>query len=291
MNDSVSSNEKNDYIVDVITSIKYIESNLFEKELVSEISNSLYVSKFHFHRVFQLVTKHTLGQYIKKRRFTEITKLLVSTKNSLLEIAIEAGYSSHEAFTRAFKEYFGFTPSHFRKSPINSTFLMLEPFEEDDIEFSYFQINDPEIINRKAFDLYGIKGESTLDAASINHLWGQFRDKTKSLKKGPGYTVWFDSMMSASDLKDSMCYSCFVGVETLLPLATLSIPKGEYAKFTINRDFSKLNLIYAYIYFNWIKKSAYDFYGDLIIEYYDEDFDYHQNIGTMSIFIPVKRKQ
>lgn len=280
-----------DYINTVTLAIKHIENNLFEKELTSEVYKIVYVSKFHFHRMFQLVTKLTLGQYIKKRRFTEISKLLVTTNDTLLNIAINAGYNSHEAFTRAYKDYFGQTPSQFRKSPEALTFLMLEPYTYDAIEFSFSQIKEPEIVIKEAIKLYGIKGSSTLDAPSIDRLWNKFRKETKELKTGAGYSVWLDSKLTVKDLKDSIDYPCFVGVETERQLNIIVIPKGTYAKFTIVQDFTQVYLMYAYIYFEWMKKSSYEFSNDMILEYYDDAFDYHQQTGSMSIYVPIKKKQ
>jgi AraC family transcriptional regulator len=283
--------EMMDYQNVISAAINYIENNLFDKELAAEIYKAVHVSKFHFHRMFYLVTKLTVGQYIKRRRFTEISKLLIATDETLLNIAVDAGYNSHEAFTRAFKEYFGQTPSQFRKSPDKPTFLLVEPFTDEVIDFSFNQIKEPEIIIQDSITLYGVKGYSTLDASSIDRLWNQFRHETKQLKTGAGYAVWLDSELSVKDLKDFKDYSCFVGVESELPLDHMCIPKGTYAKFTVEQDFSKIYLIYAYIYFEWFKKVDYEFNNDMILEYYDEKFDYVKQTGTMSIFVPVQKKQ
>ncbi len=100
-----------DYIENIIKAINYIEDNLFNKHLANEVYKAVYSSKFHFHRTFLLVSKCTLGQYIKRRRFKEILKWIESSDQTILDIALASGYSSHEAFTRAFKAYFGKTPS------------------------------------------------------------------------------------------------------------------------------------------------------------------------------------
>jgi predicted transcriptional regulator YdeE len=49
--------------------------------------------------------------------------------------------------------------------------------------------------------------------------------------------------------------------------------------------------MYAYIYFEWIKKSSYEFSNDMIMELYDEEFNFHEEKGSMSILVPIRKKQ
>lgn|GEM_PF-480423 len=279
-----------DYLKIVTTSITYIEENLFEEDLVNTVYKVVHVSKFHFHRMFHLVTKHTLGQYIKKRRFTEIAKFLIHSEQSLIHLALHAGYNSHEAFTRAFKDYFGVTPSVYKKNPVRQTFLLLESYSKDVIEFSYTQIIEPEIIKQDEITLYGLSGQVMLEAISIDRLWSRFRQETSEARTGSGYTVWLDSSLTVQDLKQDRAYDCFVGVTLERNLEKLNIPSGLYAKFTIRGDFSKVRFVYSYIYFEWFKKSEYEFDNDMILEYYDAEFDYESQRGSLSILVPIKKK-
>lgn len=59
-----------------------------------------------------------MRDYLRQRRFTFALKEVRDSKKGLLEIALDYGFSSHEAFTRAFKETYGITPSEYRKKPI-----------------------------------------------------------------------------------------------------------------------------------------------------------------------------
>ena len=45
---------------------------------------------------------------------------MITTTAPLLDIAVEAGYGSHEAFTRAFTKAYGETPAAWRKKPVTS---------------------------------------------------------------------------------------------------------------------------------------------------------------------------
>ena len=64
---------------------------------------------------FQAVTGLTFGEYARRRRLDRARILLGDTTLSVLDVALDSGYRSHEAFTRAFAEEFGVTPADCRK--------------------------------------------------------------------------------------------------------------------------------------------------------------------------------
>jgi AraC-like DNA-binding protein len=64
---------------------------------------------------FQAVTGLTFGEYAKRRRLERARILLGDPNASVLDVALDSGYRSHEAFTRAFAEEFGVTPADYRK--------------------------------------------------------------------------------------------------------------------------------------------------------------------------------
>ena len=55
--------------------------------------------------------------YLRYRRLAFALKELRNTKNGILDIALKYGFSSQEAFTRAFKEAYAVTPSEYRQNP------------------------------------------------------------------------------------------------------------------------------------------------------------------------------
>lgn len=73
----------------------------------------------HFHRVFRAQTGETVMQHVRRLRLERAARTLRTTSapERLLEVALEAGYESHEAFTRAFQARFGVAPSTWRQTP------------------------------------------------------------------------------------------------------------------------------------------------------------------------------
>lgn len=102
----------------VIDAIEYIEGHLAEKLDLKIVSDALHYSKYHLHRMFSDMVGLTIHDYIKRRRLTEAAKLLVFSQKTVMETALQAGYASHEAFTKAFKTMYKLTPLQYRKNEL-----------------------------------------------------------------------------------------------------------------------------------------------------------------------------
>lgn len=96
--------------------VDHIEQHLSEKIDVVALANSHAVSPWHFQRLFKSHVGDTLGGYIRGRRLTRAAQLLLEHKFGIIDVAFEAGFQSHEAFTRSFKSYFHCTPQAFRET-------------------------------------------------------------------------------------------------------------------------------------------------------------------------------
>lgn len=95
--------------------IAFIGKHLDDKLTLTQLSNIACFSKYHFHRLFTAYTGLSLQQYIRWLRLKRAAhQLIVDKSKSIIDIAINAGFESHESFTRAFKQSCGFSPSEFR---------------------------------------------------------------------------------------------------------------------------------------------------------------------------------
>ncbi|KTD40728.1 AraC family transcriptional regulator [Legionella parisiensis] len=95
--------------------IEFIGKHLDENLDLTQLSNIACFSKYHFHRLFTAYTGLSLQQYIRWLRLKRAAhQLIVDKDKTIIEIAINAGFESHEAFTRVFKQACGMNPSEFR---------------------------------------------------------------------------------------------------------------------------------------------------------------------------------
>jgi AraC family transcriptional regulator len=88
----------------------YIESHLSSELSLDAVAEVARVSRFHLSRAFAASTGISLTGYMRARRLSEAAKALVKGAPDILSVALDAGYGSHEAFTRAFRQHFGVTP-------------------------------------------------------------------------------------------------------------------------------------------------------------------------------------
>ena len=119
----------------LISSLDYIESHLKDSIKTIDIANACYCSKSTLEKMFHYVYAISVHDYITRRRMMLAGRFLTEhPKASILSVAVEYGYNSHEAFARAFKEIWNCNPSEFRNKKYSEVFPRLRaPIKEGDL--------------------------------------------------------------------------------------------------------------------------------------------------------------
>lgn len=81
------------------------------------LAGSCGYSPYHFSRRFREITGMRFREYLRMRRLAFALKRVRDSRDSLLDIALDHGFSSHAAFSRAFRAAYGVTPSEYRRDP------------------------------------------------------------------------------------------------------------------------------------------------------------------------------
>ncbi len=102
----------------VIKAINFIEQHLTEKLDLDIVASAVHYSKYHLHRMFTNTVGLTIHDYVQRRQLTEAAKLLVFSEKSIMDIALEAGYESQQAFTDIFKAMYKQSPNQFRRKEV-----------------------------------------------------------------------------------------------------------------------------------------------------------------------------
>ena len=101
-----------------------------EEITLKKLSDSLGYSELYVSRRFKEISGMQFRDYLRYRRLAFALKDVRDTDKSLLDIALDYGFSSHEAFTRAFKEAYGITPSEYRQKPVPVVMrTIIKPFD------------------------------------------------------------------------------------------------------------------------------------------------------------------
>jgi AraC-like DNA-binding protein len=95
--------------------IDYIESHLTEELALDDIAAKVGYSSFYCSKAFRGQVGICMKDYIRLRRISAAALELRDTGRRILDIAVEYGYNSQEAFTRSFVEAFDVTPAAYRR--------------------------------------------------------------------------------------------------------------------------------------------------------------------------------
>jgi len=94
--------------------IAFAAAHLDEDVSLSALAGQAGMSAFHLHRVFSAAAGETPKQFTLRLRLARAAAMLLTTGDSVLDVALECGFQSHEAFCRTFRKRFGITPSGYR---------------------------------------------------------------------------------------------------------------------------------------------------------------------------------
>ena len=111
-----------------------IDNNIKEQNdealTLSNLAKFIGYSEYYVSRKFRNISGMQLRDYLRGRRLAFALKDIRDTEEGILEIAVRYGFSSHEAFTRAFKEAYGVTPSEYRANPAPVVLrTVIKPFD------------------------------------------------------------------------------------------------------------------------------------------------------------------
>jgi AraC family transcriptional regulator len=100
----------------LLSTLLYIQTHLEQDLSLDVLAARVGFSAFHFHRVFREVIGEAVKEYIRRLRIERAAYRLKISEQTILQIALDAGFKTHESFTRAFERQFGITPSAFRSN-------------------------------------------------------------------------------------------------------------------------------------------------------------------------------
>ena len=105
-----------DCIQSIQKAINYMEENILENINYGDVAKQVYMSNYHFHRLFSMVTGITANDYIRKRRLSMAGQELSMSNSKVIDISMKYGYDSPESFSKAFVRFHGITPKEAKRS-------------------------------------------------------------------------------------------------------------------------------------------------------------------------------
>jgi AraC family transcriptional regulator len=271
--------------------IWYVESHFAAPIALEDVAEKCGVSPYHLTRAFAAVTGLSVMRYVRARRLTEAARMLAGGAPDILTVALDAGYGSHEAFTRAFREQFGLTPEEVRARGHLETLDLQEPFAMNDTPSP--ALEEPRLVTtRKPLLIAGI-GQRYSDAtrAAMPAQWQRFAPHIGHVPGQVGHTTY--GVVCNGDDEGNVDYICGVEVADFgeLPdtFARLRIAPAQYAVFVHRDHISTIHSTFCAIWERWLPQSGYRAADAPFFERYDERFNPHTGQGVVEIWMPVER--
>jgi len=273
----------------VARALWYIESHLDESITLDDIASACCVSRYHLLRSFGLVTGTAVIGYLRARRLSEAARKLAAGASDILSVALDAGYNSHEAFTRAFREQFGQTPEATRAQRSLENLKLTEPISMDQSQLS--SLEPPRYETGRAMHLAGISERCTTEtSAQIPAMWGRFVPHLGSIPGQVGRVAY--GVLIHSEADNSTDYLCAVEVTDFRGIPAewtmLSLPERRYAVFTHRDHISAIRRTWYTIWNQWKPEPDNEPTGGPEFERYGEEFNGETGLGGVEIWIPVR---
>ena len=267
----------------------FIESHFAQDITLDEIANAGCASRFHMSRAFGVATGRSIMRYVRGRRLTEAARSLSNGAPDILAVALEAGYGSHEAFTRAFRDQFGLTPERVRAQRHVDNLELVEPIKMDEALVTHLE--PPRFENAKPLLIAGLSERYTCEtSAGIPAQWQRFQPLMNSVPGRAGGAAY--GVCCNSDDAGNFDYIC--GVEVIdfsrLPasLDRVRIPAHRYAVFVHREHISTIRRTWNTILSKWLPESGHEAADAPDFERYSESFDPATGTGGVEIWVPLK---
>jgi AraC family transcriptional regulator len=267
----------------------FIESHLADALTLDEIAGVAGISRFHLVRAFAVATGFSVMRYVRARRLSEAARALAGGAPDILNLALDADYGSHEAFTRAFRDHFGVTPEAVRSSACLDHLKLVEPILMDSTVTD--QLQPPRFTTARPLLIAGVSDRfSHENGAGIPGLWQRFHQSVADIPGRIGQVAY--GVCCNGD--DSGNFDYIAGVEVSdysdLPreFSRVRIPEQKYAVFAHRDHVSSIRRTVNTIWNHWLPASGLKMADAPTFERYDENFDPLTGNGGFEIWVPVR---
>ena len=262
--------------------IEHVASHLDEALELDTMAAQACLSRFHFHRVFRGMVGETPTELVRRLRLERAAWRLLHTDRPVTAIAFDAGYETHEAFTRAFRDCYAKPPSEFRLG-IRARIELAAPcgvhFREDG-RIPHFIPRDS---GGRAMQV-SIAKYPELQVGTVRHI-GPYMQINEAFERlgalaAPAHLFEKpDAMMvalfhddpdsvPADQLRSDAAVVVTPGTPLPAGLAAQRIPAGEYASTTHIGPYEQLGDVWARFMGEWLPASGRRMSGGVSYEVY-----------------------
>jgi len=230
---------------------------------LKDVAEHVGLSPFHFQRYFKDVMGESPAVYLRRVRLDEAAVSLWNNDLQVIELAFAAGYSSHEAFVRAFHRQFGLVPTQYR---VFSRRASSQPQPQDQARAQSVRVNPLKSLPLLAARFYG-------PYANIEAHWKRFamvlREAGLPLARLQAVGIAHDSPeITPNELIRYDCAIVDTGFDLKgAPLTALKVPAGAYAMLEHHAPYQEIFTSYRVLSVTWLVGAANQFVNEVVKAY------------------------
>lgn len=271
----------NDYKRRMLRVLVHIQQHLGEPLPLEELAGVACFSPYHFYRMFKGMVGESVKEHVRRLRLERAASQLKLGSASVIDIALGAGYDSHEAFTRSFKAAFGTAPSQFRLTrrvefarvpsgvhfhePVTMRFRTLRPGGSMKVEIK--QLKPIRVAFMRHIGPYGEVGKTWDEFLTIMGKDGYLGGNPMMLgichddpEVTPPAKIRYDACLTVDE---DFAPSGDIGVQT--------VAGGDYAVTTHTGSYNQLGDTYAELLGQWLPRSGHELRNAPCFEVYLND--------------------
>jgi AraC family transcriptional regulator len=270
--------------------IDYISSHLDEKLDLDKLSGISAISPYHFHRIMSAFLGEPIGTYIIRCRLETSSTLLKYSSHQIDEIAYKIGYDNPASFTKAFKKYFGVSPTEFRNT--KNSFTMKTIIADKTLpDVSKLKPAIAERTAKKAIYIRLIGDYKSNDYSQAwERIWRFIKEKRLF---GFNQECLGIACNDPNITDDDKCqYDCCVTInKDIKPegeIGVKNIEGGKYAVFKFKGSPDKVGSVYNAIFNTWLPESDYELRDAPCFEKYVKFSKTNTDKNKTEVYIPIK---
>ena len=250
-------NTKHVYEAQLKTIVEYIHNHLDAKIDIAVLAAQSHFSPYHFHRITRAMLGEPIGAYITRARLETAAKLLRYSDSSIETIAYSVGFETPSSLSKAFKNYFGISPSAHRNKKeliIKTTNTMTTH-----LNIKTPKIQDLEDQTCLYYTMYG--AYQTLDYASAwEKLWGEVKSQ-KLFTKGIQMLGLPHDDPQVTEPEKTRYDACLIIHKEAQPngdIGVKTLKGGKYAVFLYQGSYKHIADVYDYMFNDWLLNTDYE---------------------------------
>lgn len=258
-----TSTTRGNYAARIGRVVDYLHDHLEDELNLDLLADVAAMSRWHWHRVYTAMQGETVAATVRRLRLARAADRLANSGGDIAEIATRAGYSTAEAFARAFKQSYGATPAAYREAGSHSRFKAAQ-LAVDAVGFPV------ELVELSALRCIARPHRGSYMA--IDRAFGQlFAEALQagSVAQPPRMIgVYFDDPDSVAEeaLRSAAC----LVIEGEVPggLERLETRGGAYARLSYTGPYADMRGAYRWMMGVWLPASGYEADDGPILEFY-----------------------